>query len=86
MDLGEKILKIKDDVDLKELEKFGFVKCHNRWEDYTYGEPNDYDVDFFYIKNREIIIEDDLYGSTLDWLLNILFDLIQAGYIEKVEE
>lgn len=78
-------LKIKDDVDLKELEKFGFKMYKN------YGTEN------FYIKlgtsnnqsklkimpiSRELIIDTD---STFIFDFTIIYDLIQAGLVEKVE-
>lgn len=72
------MLKIKDNVDLKELEKFGFEKGNKYdWEDYIYDED-------FYIKDRQIVIESEWYGYSLDRLTEILFDLIQAGLVEKV--
>ena len=82
------MLKIKDNIDLKELENFGFVKAKknngftmeiNRWADYIYDED-------FYIKNRQVVIESEWYGSSLDRLADTLFNLIQAGLVEKVVE
>ena len=75
------MLKIKDDVDLKELENFGFT--------YTQGE--DYHKDNFnmYLSlgdNRELNINcDDSYFDTdirecIEWL----YDLIKADLVEKV--
>lgn len=71
------MLKIKDNVDLKELEKFGF----------EYGIDNHYIKDISYsvtcfvsIENRQI-----WFGCTeVISSLEILFDLIQAGLVEKV--
>lgn len=73
------MLKIIDNVDLKELEKFGFEKVFvdNRID---YVKRNNYD----YI---EIAVEEEKYifiGIVSG--LNILFDLIQAGLVEKVED
>ena len=71
------MLKIKDNVDLKELEKFGLI----------------YDSFGFYHSNHNekgrIIIdaEDDRFiTASGDSILTILFDLIQAGLVEKVEK
>lgn len=73
-------LKIKDNVDLKELEKFELEKeCHSfngeSKELYTYGEMiifiDTREIHFFRLR-RETVIK--------------LFDLIQAGLVEKVEE
>jgi hypothetical protein len=86
------MLKIKDDVDLKELEKFGFIinkDCA------TYQNTND---EYIYIySNKKIEIEFERFYDELDiggpslchslsnTLLNTLYDLIQAGLVEKVE-
>ena len=79
------MLKIRDDVDLKELEKFGFKKTeysyirnYNR-EDYTIT----IEVEF----NRRIYIENDFYDNDYACLIpNVIYDLIQAGLVEKVED
>lgn len=71
------MLKIKADVDLKKLEKFGFVKIEKRYdvwfEHVTTGL-------FVRTNDREIFMDNELEGSEED----ILFDLIQAGLVEKV--
>lgn len=71
------MLKIRDDVDLKELEKFGF-----RTEDddgFIWCEPNE---DIVINPNRYILVyADDEQGNCS---MNILYDLIQAGLVEKV--
>ena len=59
------MLKIKDNVDLKELEKFGFKK--ESW----------FDNQIVYVKSYE------QYNTYFDVTL---YDLIQAGLVEKVEE
>lgn len=79
------MLKIKDNVDLKELEKFGFEKTeysyirnYNR-EDYTIT----IEIEF----NRRIYIENDFYDNDYACLIpNVIYDLIQAGLVEKVED
>ena len=94
------MLKIKDDIDLKELEKFGFK--HTIDNTYYKTEPND-DYERFetnivvnpkgnFVKN-EIIIEicdDDNSEEKCDidigMEIDTLYDLIQAGLVEKVEE
>lgn len=86
------MLKIKDNVDLKELEKFGFKKV----KEYAYGY---YFKDFYngfriaickpkYDHNdREIFIDtiEELY-DVIDEYNKVIFDLIQAGLVEKVGE
>ena len=74
------MLKIKDNVDLKELEKFGFKK--ERDEDYRNETLTlDYIING---KNKEICIA-STYGE-YDELDNTLYDLIKADLVEKVEE
>lgn len=72
------MLKIKDNVDLKELEKFGFKK----------DEEEQYIVED---KDMFIGSEDDERELVLDFGFNneniyILYDMIQAGLVEKIEE
>lgn len=73
------MLKIKDNVDLKELEKFLYET--------EYGYVNDtgyFERIFVDKENRHIYFCDEWYGDDFD-LIEILFDLIQAGLVEKVE-
>jgi len=82
------MLKIKDNVDLKELEKFGFKQ----------NKFNYYDDEIYICKDRKIILGiernydelDIIAGSTCieitNELLTKLYDLIQAGLVEKVKE
>lgn len=74
------MLKIKEDVDLKELEKFGFVKKHTEFYRDIYGV-------FGYRGAKKIIVID----RREIWIYNeegvdILYDLITAGLVEKVVE
>ncbi len=74
------MLKIKDNVDLKELEKFGFI----------YNNENEqfYDLDHLgnciLIQDRIIIFRVNEANIYEDFDLTILFDLIQADLVEKV--
>ena len=77
------MLKIKDNVDLKELEKFGFTYYENgNYKIYQKGRLfNQYmSVE---LKNRilEICTTDD---RGIDE--NTLYDLIKADLVEKVED
>ena len=76
------MLKIKDNVDLKELEKYGF-KYNNNMHEYEIG----------YIFNGYISIEknDRLIKPIYDEVMwinfeDILYDLIKADLVEKVGE
>lgn len=92
------MLKIKDDVDLKELEKFGFEEnTLLRTENEKYfilkqiTENCLYYVDIFFIVNttsRKLRFETSAYAIQdyeAEDFANVLFDLIQAGLVEKVE-
>lgn len=84
------MLKIKDNVNLKELEKFGFEKYKDAY--YIY---NDY-----YLEISEGVSVDVRWDTR--WIVlnsvvgflrmyeidyqDILFDLIQAGLVEKVSD
>ena len=80
------MLKIKDNVDLKELEKFGFGQG-------IYGSKADKTVTICIDKNRKITITSPNH-CWWDWEYyynwnsgtDIIYDLIQAGLVEKVED
>lgn len=82
------MLKIKDNVDLKELEKFGFIKYKNIDD----GEDYWCIADLFIGEDRRIIQDDGINPcKSIDYQLSeieigIIFDLIQAGLVEKVED
>ena len=59
------MLKIKDNVDLKELEKFGFEEFSNIY----YSEATSIDKKYRFVMTSN---------------LDLVYDLIQAGLIEKV--
>lgn len=80
------MLKIKDNIDLKELEKFGFIR-----ESFYYSKEFDYD--YYKVKidieqdRKYIIIQNDYYDSDYAcYIPNIIFDLIKADLVEKVED
>lgn len=106
------MLKVNDNVDLKELEKFGFKPHYTLKDDSTgesylsfYYQTRDYDrmygtLHLFPIKKRKSCIinvrsrtiENHLKYIPLkiddrDFIdLDLLYDLIQAGLVEKVKE
>ena len=77
------MLKIKDNVDLKELEKFGFKKKYynavKTWvmECEITGVHTFQDV-VFELPSRKL--------GFCNWSSDTMFDLIQAGLVEKIEE
>ena len=79
------MLKIKDEVDLKELEKFGleFNDNNGRYEyiERTYDGETYIFINFW---NKKILfVQRKNYDNIC---LEILYDLIQAGLVEKVKK
>ncbi len=79
------MLKIRDDVDLKELEKFGYKlwqddSCHKAYiKDLEY---NDYIA--IYEDGRILIDVEDFCGSDWEEFQNkLLYDLIKADLVVK---
>ena len=87
------MLKIKDNVDLKELGKFGFKHSYGIYTKEYVRDELDGEMPYKTVaieeSNREIAIS-PTRGSFMqfntDIELDIIFDLIQAGLIEKIEE
>ena len=77
------MLKIKDNVDLKELEKFGFKNIPQYCDSEYYSLKTDFVC--IEIMQRIISIEHYEFDCYVFYELDILYDLIQAGLIEKVE-
>lgn len=75
------MLKIKDEVGSGELEKFGFEKFSNGYFKKAYLANADDDKVCYKIDNKRIVKITRL-DRELD---NTLYDLIQAGLVEKVE-
>ena len=79
------MLKIKDNIDLKELEKFGFAFFERNNEYRTFTESAEQII--VMCENRHIYVEDvSTFGIVEDEPLDTLFDLIQAGLVEKEGE
>lgn len=87
------MLKIKNNVDLKELEKFKFkhyemiyVKEYKRTSDYE--ELNTIKEVFVEELNRKIGIgiNNGYMQFNTDIELDVIYDLIKADMVEKVEE
>ena len=72
------MLKIKDSVDLKELEKFGFIF------EYGFYEKKFSCLTYFIGTLEHRIISVKTFDDKECVLDTTLFDLIQAGYVEKV--
>lgn len=80
------MLKIKDNINLEELEKFGFNK---KGDDYKYYDNNVDEYIGIQRGNGYIYVENynpGLVGAIVEEkALDKLYDLIQAGLVEKVE-
>lgn len=83
------MLKIKDNVDLKELEKYGFehypliyIKETKRYDDYM--GMNTAKKIYIDEKTREISIGTNLFNTDIE--LDTLYDLIKDGIVEKVRK
>lgn len=85
------MLKIREDVDLKELEKYGMVhnpssECYD--DDYNFINLCIYEDD----REIRINIDDNSYGFSKEYAKsvkrakNILYDLIKADLVVKVDE
>ena len=80
------MLKIKDNIDLKELEKFGFKEDEfgNYTKDLVF-EKNKYLVCDIWRTSRKLfmsVMYNDIGFDELDFL----YDLIKADLIEKVDD
>ena len=81
------MLKIKDNVDLKELEKFGFKYSEVIDGTYTYHIPSSYgqkkDLHINKYGYMSMELYTNVYGMNIP---NIIYDLIKADLVEKVDE
>lgn len=77
------MIKVKDNIELKELERFGFIK---KGDEYVYTEKMSLEI-LAVQKNRNIYIETQAayYGAIVEDLFYKLFELIEEGIVEKVE-
>ena len=83
------MLKIKDDVNLKELEKFGFKKEDDYYylDFVPYNENDNTGCSYIGVEiSTRIIDVEHIVVEDFSQAVDTLFDLIQAGLLEKVEE
>lgn len=74
------MLKIKDNVDLKQLEKFGFKINYDDWYEYRL---NDYSNIYVKPISRELLLRAYSISYFADNDLTKLYDLIKADLVEK---
>ena len=79
------MLKIKDNVDLKELEKYGFelVKGYN-YDFYMKKSTENIELTYFVDIDFKNISVETYDGDEIE-LDNTLYDLIKDGLVEKVD-
>ena len=78
------MLKIKDNVDLKELEMFGFKYFENEFNDYKIYEIDNWNSWLAVnVKDRILQIGVQDYTDIED---NVIYDLIKADLVEKVDD
>ena len=83
------MLKIRNDVDLKELQKFGFKLDYELSTDIEtiWSNKSSYQKLCFEDKTKIIFLYEGCFQSNTFLLKNdILYDLIQAGLVEKVSD
>ena len=81
------MLKIKDNVDLKELEKFGFRLTGTLSYAVRCGDVTVMCTTTLENKCKELYLFRESKSAYIDGKdLNILYDLIKADLVEKVEE
>lgn len=78
------MLKVKDNVDLKELEKYGLYKTEVYFG-FSYTDKN-IEVNIGGKHKREIGTWDYLECTDLDEYNDTLYDLIKADLIEKADD
>lgn len=78
------MLKVKDSVDLKELEKYGFELSSMYGSDAYNKFLIDGDILSVFIDNRKLYL--DAWETSEEYLLYVADDLIKDGLVEKVDE
>jgi len=82
------MLKIKQNIDLKELEKYGFTWedcCDDIWYTYYFKNIDSNTTIRINYSDREIEHLSYNYDYENDKWLDTLYDLIKADLVEKVE-
>ena len=78
------MLKVKDNVDLKELEKYGFELSSMYGSDAYNKFLIDGDILSVFIDNRKLYL--DAWETSEEYLLYVADDLIKDGLVEKVDD
>ena len=82
-----KMLKIKDNVDLSELEKFGFSHIEAMYiPRYRYSSKDVHAIVFYgpnTSENNRVVLENRTDNDFIE-IPSVIFDLIKAGLVEKI--
>lgn len=80
------MLKIKDNVDLKELEKYGFKHFEGKQFNYSFYEyKSEENIELSYFIDCDFRnISVSTYDGDEVYLDNVIYDLIKADLVEKV--
>ena len=75
-------LRIKNKIPLTDLEKFGF-----KLKDCVYSVGNyPYDRSIYIADDRKIVFDDEWFCEYHFELIDVLYDLIKADMVEKVDD
>lgn len=77
------MLKIRNDIDLEELKKFGFEELTDVYF-YTIAQNYGSAVELYVWKDDKTLALDVDYEEFFTENIDIFYDLIQAGLVEKV--
>lgn len=77
------MLKVKDEVDLKELEKFGFEEDDGEYY-YNFKPYTKFEYSYLCVDYKKEILTDYVEYEHISKMTDLIFDLIQAGLVEKV--
>ena len=82
------MLKIKDNVNLKELEKYGFYKDEQLSDcmETIYSMRKEYQKICFDIENKIIYLYEPFNSNAFIIKTDIIYDLIKADLVEKVSD
>lgn len=82
------MLKIREDVDLKELEKYGFYKDEQLSDcmGTIYSVRKEYQKICFSIEDKIIYLYEPFNSNAFIIKTDIIYDLIKADLVVKVEE
>ena len=81
------MLKIKDNVDLKELEKYGFKVKYDEDTGWAYKyQHKEYKFVYVMLKNRELnLSETNVRFEEQHKYYSLVFDLIKDGLVTKID-